>query len=349
MDILTPGQYPEYERFVSSHPAGGITQSVLWHGVKSNWGHEVVASRDARGEIVGGMSVLIRTVPVLGAAMLYAPRGPVCDCHDRAVMADLKSGVDALAKKYRAPLFKMDPDVGADDEAFLAIMTDMGFTQYKGGTGFETIQARFNYRLYLDGRDEDALFANLTQKTRYNVRVAQKRGVTVEVVGEERLDDFMRLMRVTGERDGFAIRSREYFARMLRELGGHAQLYMAFYGGKAVSGAVTTNYAGKTCYIYGASDNEHRSVMPNYLIQWEMIRWAAQTSCTVYDFQGVSGSFDESDPLYGLYRFKRGFGGQVDELAGEFDYTYSATKNKLVELAAGGAEILRAVKKRLRG
>jgi len=349
MELLSKDRYSEFESFVKSHKNGGITQSVLWHGVKHTWGHEVVVSRDEGGNITGGVSVLLRRMPLTGTAMMYSPRGPVCDYTDRAILEDLKSGVDTLAKKHRAHLYKMDPDIGAGDIAFLKTAADMGFSLFKGGDGFETIQARFNYRLYLDGRDEDALFMNLTQKTRYNIRIAMKKGVTVEVRGKEALGDFMRLMAVTGERDGFSIRSKAYFEKMLHSLGGHIRLYMAYYEGEAIAGAVTTNYGGKACYIYGASDNAHRNVMATYLIQWEMIRWAVETGCIVYDFQGVSGNLDENDPLYGLYRFKRGFNGTLDELAGEFDFIYMPVRAKLIKLAINLNEKLRALKRRLRG
>lgn len=347
MEILTKQQYAEYEAFVAGHPNGGITQSTLWYGVKNNWGHEVVVSRGEDGRIVGGVSVLMQKIPLIGTSLFYSPRGPVCDWHNPTVMADLKKGIDMLAKKHRAHIYKMDPDVLASDTRFLSIAAAMGFTQILGGDGFETIQARFNYRLYLEGRNEDELFANLTQKTRYNVRVAMKHNVEIKVVGKEYLDDFIRIMQTTGERDGFSVRPKSYFERMLDSLGKHVRLYMAFYEGQPVSGAITSNYAGKTCYIYGASDNVHRNVMPNYLIQWEMIRWAAQTGCTVYDFQGVSGNLDESDHLYGLYRFKKGFNGTLDELAGEFDFTYRPLAAKLVDKAIDLNESLRTLKRKL--
>ena len=325
LEILDKARYDEYESFVRCHPGGGITQSILWHGVKPDWLAEVVVVRDDDSKIVAGISILVRKIPGLRISMLYAPRGPVCDLYNSDIMRDIKLGVDLVAKKHRAYVFKMDPEALICDEAIFS-----GYRRFYGPTGFETIQTRFNYRLYLKGRDEDALFANLHHKTRYNVRVARKHGVEVKIGGREDLDEFARLMKITGKRDGFAVRSQAYFENMLNALGEHARLYMAYYQGKAVSGAVTTNYAGKTCYIYGASDNEHRNVMPNYLLQWEMIRWAAETGCTVYDFQGVDGTLNEDKPLYGLYRFKRGFGGQIDELAGEFDYVYMPVRNWLV-------------------
>ena len=244
----------------------------------------------------------------------------------------------------------MDPDVAADDQEFLRLMDKMGFARFYGPDGFETIQARFNYRLYLQGRTEAELMAGFTQKTRYNIRVARKHGVEVRPVGPERLDDFMKIYQVTGARDGFNTRPKEYFQRMLSALGPHCRLYMGFYEGQAICGAIATNYAGKTCYVYGASDNAHRNVMPNYLMQMEMIRWAVETGCAVYDFQGISGDMEnENGHMYGLYRFKRGFGGQVDELAGEFNYLYKPVTARLVDAAIKANEQLRTLRRKLKG
>ena len=350
MEILRREQYREYEEFVSGHPRGEFMQSSHWQEVKNNWQWEAVVSRDGAGKIVGACGVLIQKMPLFGTTFLYAPRGPVCDLHDGAVLADLKAGVDQLAKTCNAHLFKMDPDVAANDDDFLRLAEKMGFTRFYGPDGFETIQARFNYRLYLRGRTEEELLAGFTQKTRYNIRVAQKHGVRVRPVGPEHLDEFMKIYQVTGARDGFNTRPKEYFVRMLSALGTHCRLYMGFYEDQAVCGAIATNYAGKVCYVYGASDNAHRNVMPNYLMQWEMIRWAVETGCTVYDFQGISGDLEnEQGHMYGLYRFKRGFGGQVDELAGEFNYIYKPVVSRLVDLAIKANEQLRTLRRKLRG
>lgn len=348
MEILKPEQYGEMEAFVSSHPLGGFTQSVNWQKVKNNWGYEAVVSRAPDGGIAGAVSVLIQKVPMVGTSFLYAPRGPVCDLHDKQVLADLKAGIDELARKYNAHEFKMDPDVLMSDTDFIAIAKSMGFSHSFGPDGFEGIQARFNYRLYLEGRNEEELLANLTQGTRRKVRIAMRKGVEVRPVGQEYLDDFVRIMQITGQRDGFNVRPSTYFARMLDALGENVRLYMGFYENQPVCGAITTNYAGKCCYVYGASDNVHRDVMPNYLMQWEMIKWAIETKCTVYDFQGISGDFTEGSHMYGLYQFKRGFNGQVDELAGEFSYIYQPLKKKLVDGAVELRGSLGAIKKKLR-
>ncbi len=347
MELLNAQNREEYEAFVLGHPAGEFTQSLRWPQVKNNWGYEAILSRGKDGALRGAMLVLVQRIPLIGTSFLYAPRGPVCDLHDKETLADLMSGVDLLAKKHKAHAFKVDPNVLFSDEEAAQNLKALGFKQRYGPDGFEGIQARFNYRLYLQGRTEEEILMNLTQSCRRKVRIAQRSGVEVRPVGLEHLDDFVRIMQVTGQRDGFAVRPRAYFARMLEALGPHARLYMGFYEGTPVCGALSTNYAGKVCYVYGASDNVHRDVMPNYLMQWEMIRWAIETNCTVYDFQGVSGDLTEGSHMYGLYKFKRGFNGQLDELAGEFDKVYRPIALRLVDVAIAANEKLRKLKRKL--
>ncbi len=331
MEFLNEKNREEFEAFAQSHKNGQFTQSLRWPDVKNNWLYDGIISRDEKGEIRGVMLVLIQYAPIIKSAFLYSPRGPVCDYHNREIIEDLFEGVKVLAKKHRAYTFKMDPDLSVSDKVFAEMMKDLGFSQNLGGEDFETIQARFNYRLYFNGRSEEEIFTNLHPKTRYNIRVAMKHNVKVRVADKSELDEFIRIMKITGERDGFSTRPKAYFERMLDSLGEHVRLYLAYYEGKAIAGAITTQYAGKTCYVYGASDNAHRNVMAPYLVQWEMIRWALENNCTVYDFQGVSGNLDENSAHYGLYRFKKGFNGQLDELLGEFDYNFRPFTAKLID------------------
>ena len=135
---------------------------------------------------------------------------------------------------------------------------------------------------------------------------------------------FADLMLTTGVRDGFVTRQPEYFANMLDNLGEHARLYMAFDPeGTPIAGTLAIHYGDKVWYLYGASSNEHRNLMPNYLLQWRMIQWAVETGCRIYDFRGVSGNVSEDNPLYGLFRFKQGFGGAFTEFVGEEDLVLS--------------------------
>ena len=333
-EILTKEQYGEFDSFVISHPQGSFTQCSSWGKVKSNWGFEAVAVRDQSGAIVGGVAILIQKIPIINSCFLYAPRGPVCDLKNEQVLLELKKGVDVLAKKYKAHNFKIDPDTLFENQEFIDIAKKMGFTHSYGPDGFEGIQARFNYRLYLNNRTEEQVFADLSQGARRKVRIAMKNEVVVKPVGIEYLDDFCRIMQVTGERDGFNTRPKEYFKGFLNALGENARMYLGFYQDKIICGAITTNYAGKCCYVYGASDNAHRDVMPNYLMQWEMIKWSIETNCDVYDFQGVSGNLSpENNHMFGLYQFKNGFNGTLDELVGEFDFNYRPMASRFVDVA----------------
>ena len=209
-------------------------------------------------------------------------------------------------------------------------MSDLGVRLRDSGKNFEGIQPRYVFRLYLDGRNEEELMASFHQKTRYNIRVAIKKGVTVELGSKSDVGRFHEIMMETGLRDRFVIRSKEYFEKMLDALGENARLYLARYDGKIVAGTLACAYGDKVWYLYGASSNEARNVMPNYLLQMEMIKWAVERGARIYDFRGVSGDIDESNPLYGLYRFKKGFNGEFTEFVGEMEYEFSHFLNVFV-------------------
>ena len=140
----------------------------------------------------------------------------------------------------------------------------------------------------------------------------------MRVCGPEALPEFYDLMKTTGIRDGFAVRPCSYFEGMLRSLGTHARLYLAYHDGKPLAGAITAQFGNKTWYLYGASADEGRDKMANYLLQWNMIQWAIESGCDWYDFRGVSGGQAENKTK-GLLRFKSGFGAQIYSLVGEYE------------------------------
>ena len=120
---------------------------------------------------------------------------------------------------------------------------------------------------------------------------------------------------------------------MLDNLGEHARLYMAYYEGEAIAGTLAIWYGDKVWYLYGASANEHRNLMPNYMLQWNMIEWAVEKGCRIYDFRGVPGQVGEEHPLYGLYKFKLGFGGDYVEFVGEMDLVLNKPVNWFITTA----------------
>lgn len=330
-EIITKEQIPEYEAFLQSHPKGHFAQSVLWAKQKPMWQWEAIVSRDKDGKIKGSLAVLIRKIiPGMPFTMMYGCRGPVTDLDDKETLADLIDGAKKLAKKYHSYVIKIDPDVPSEETAYTKILEDLGFRLTGGGATFDAIQPQYVFRLNTQGKTAEELLMSLPQSTRRKVRAGAKKGVTVEIKGKEAVPDFARLMLETGVRDGFVTREASYFENMLDNLGEHARLYMAYYEGQAIAGTLAIWYGDKVWYLYGASSNEHRNLMPNYMLQWSMIEWAVEKGCRIYDFRGVPGRVGEDHPLYGLYKFKLGFGGDYVEFVGEMDMVLNKPVNWMI-------------------
>ncbi len=350
MEILKKEQYKEFVDFVADHKNSNFMQSLEWAALKSNWVHEIVVSRDEKGEIKGAMLILIQKVPVFKSGFLYAPHGPVCDFSDKETIADLLEGAKAVGKKYNGFLFKCDPIVLETAEEEIKNFTSLGFKYEAGRKDFQTLQPRFNYALTdIEGRTPEEEIMTFTQKTRYNIRVAEKHGVELRICDKSALPDFYRIFEVTAKRDNFILRPIEYYEKMLDCFGDKMRLYLCYYNGAPVSGAMCCQYARKTYYVFGASDNQYRNVMPNYLMQWGMIKWALEGNSRVYDFLGVPVNVDPESPMIGVYRFKKGFNGEVLGYVGEFDYVLKPFVNCLFNVATKGKKLFYAVYRGIRG
>lgn len=331
-EIVKQENLSEYEDFILSHPKSHFAQSYKWGLLKSDWKWYGILSRDGSGRPRGALSVMVRKMPGMPWSMLYACRGPVCDLDDKECLSELIDGAKQLAKRHRGYVIKLDPDVPNANQAFSDTLKSLGFRPVPETKNFESIQPRYVFRLEIKGRSAEELLMSFESKTRYNIRVAQKNNVSVKVeTSDEALTAFADIMKVTGERDGFITRNRAYFARMLECLGENARLYMASYDGRYIAGSLAIHYGDKVWYLYGASSNADRNMMPNYLLQYEMMRWAVETGARIYDFRGVSGDLTPENPLYGLYRFKKGFNGELCEFLPEMDLTVSAFGKPVVD------------------
>lgn len=317
-----PADMAKMEAFVTADKNSHFLQSPQWRTVKTLWQWRGILAFRTDGQLLGALSVLIRPLP-LGMSILYAPRGPICDRMDSAVMAGLMQGVEQIAKQRRALLFYMDPDEPDTNEDFRHLMKSFGF-QEQTATDFGNIQPQYVFRLKLQNRTEADIFAGFSAKTRYNIRLAARRGVSVrqysgkDAIPESAINAFDQLMKTTGQRDHFLVRDGAYFRRLLAAYQDKAVLFLASLDGEPIAGTIGIFYGNKAWYLYGASANCHRNAMPNYLLQWEMLRHAAALGCDLYDFRGVPGDLSETNPLYGLYRFKKGFGGDYTKFTGLF-------------------------------
>lgn len=337
--------FEDYNKFNWSHKKGHFMQAPEWGLVKSEWTNKIIVAKDSSGAIKGSMSILIRKIPFFKNTIMYSPRGPVCDIDDTATFKALIEEAKKLAAKYKGYVLKIDPDIEIEDTNFAKIAEDLGFRSKNESKNFEGIQPRFVFRLDIKNKTEDEVMAEFHQKTRYNIRVAQKKGVEVKLGTRSDIPDFHKVMVETGVRDQFVVRSAAYFEKMYDCLGPeNIRLYLAYHEGILIAGTLAIVYGNKCWYLYGASSNAHRNLMPNYLLQWEMIKWAVERGCEIYDFRGVSGDLDESNPLYGLYKFKKGFNGKFTEFIGELDYVF----NPLVYFAVEkGEKTFRELRRKL--
>ncbi len=353
---ITVEEKERFNSFLAAIPKGHILQTWEWGELKAKTGWtpiRLIAERN--GEIVGAISVLKRPVPTGKWCIFYAPRGPVLAIEEKDVWDRLLDGVKTQAKTHKAIFLKIDPDVKDDNELWRERIEGSGFKPVDKGPGFEGVQPRFVFRLDISP-DEETLLANCHQKTRYNIRLAQKRGVEIiENAPREQLEVFYKILSETAARDKFLIRPFSYYEAFYDLLApqGLAEMFLATYEGEVISGTLAFKLGDKAWYIYGASSNAHRNVMPNYLIQWKMICWAKKHGCTMYDFRGVPGDVDENHPLYGLVKFKRGFNGEYTKFIGEYDLIYKPAVYRLYNFAEPlyqkTIRKLINLKKRLRG
>jgi lipid II:glycine glycyltransferase (peptidoglycan interpeptide bridge formation enzyme) len=239
----------------------------------------------------------------------------------------------------RAICLKIEPDE-EEDPALARQLMSLGFRASP-----QAIQPRRS--IVIDLQDQpDTLLKRMKQKTRYNIRLSERKGVTVRAGDENDLLEFYQLMQSTSERDGFGIHSQEYYdtAHRLFVLPGQGCLLLAEHGGKLLAGLVVLAMGETACYMYGASSSESRNLMPTYLLQWEAMLWAKEQGCRAYDLWGVPDEEESaleadftkrSDGLWGVYRFKRGFGGRLVRTMGAWDLVYAPLRYWLYEAGLG--------------
>lgn len=325
----------EFNEFAASHPNGNFLQAPFWSDIKTGWDSEYILSRGDDGSVRGTMLLLIKKVPKLPYTFLYAPRGPVCNPDDKEALRDMLDAVKQVAKEHKGYIFKCDPSFLISDERFKNNAESLGLKIKPSGKNFEGIQPNFVFRLDIQDKTYDELFDAFHSKTRYNIRLAGRKGVTVRRGDKSDLPAFHEIMKVTGVRDHFSIRPLEYFERMYDVMSDkYLRLYCAELDGKMIAATIAIYYGDKVWYLYGASSNEHRNVMPNYLLQEAMIKWALEMKCRIYDFRGVSGDMNPDNPLYGLYRFKSGFSGELVQFVGECEMIFKPLVKKAADIAA---------------
>ncbi len=311
----------EWDEFVAAHPDGHILQTPAWADLKCafGWSAARVGIRDG-GKLVAGAQMLFRPLPAALYNIAYIPKGPLVDWSNESLVEFLFKSLDNVAQSANAVFLKIEPPTSN----FKRQTSNMQPSPH-------VIQPRRT--LTVDLRpDEEAILAAMKQKTRYNIRLAAKKDVAVTPTDD--LDTFCQLMKVTGERDQFGVHDAKYYRKVyeLFRPASRARLFLATFEGKPLAGLMLFTLGKRAWYFYGGSSDEERSRMPTYLLQWEAMRWTKARGVEEYDLWGVPDEDEETleanfetrhDGLWGVYRFKRGFGGRLVRAPGAFDRVYS--------------------------
>ncbi len=318
--------HDRWDSFLVHHPDSHLLQTAAWGELKTGYGWQVI--RLASGE--SGAQVLVRRLP-LGLRLAYIPRGPI-----GSWLPNLVQDLDSACRAAGAFALKIEPDV-SDDPVLAADLETHGFQPSP-----QTVQPRRTLVVDLRGEESDVL-GRMHQKTRYNIRVAARNGVSIRAWDD--LKAFGQMMRQTADRDGFGAHHPDYYATAfeLFHPNGACELLLAEYDGQPLAALMVFSHGRRAWYLYGASRDVERQRMPTYLLQWEAMRWARARGCTLYDLWGVPdadlselerGFRDRKDGLWGVYRFKRGFGGELVRSIGAWDRVYRPAAYRAYQLLA---------------
>ncbi|HUE98772.1 MAG TPA: peptidoglycan bridge formation glycyltransferase FemA/FemB family protein [Anaerolineales bacterium] len=347
-----------WNSLISSLPNPHFLQTHEWGEVKAKYGWQpTYVAWDEEGKMKEERSlssfifrpsaaalILKKTIPMGGMSarlsILYTPKGPLLDWTDESLRSRVLNDLQALAKKQGAIFLKMDPDVALGtgiplstndvlDNSGQAVMSELKGRRWR----YSSDQIQFKNTVLIDlSPSEEELLAGMKQKTRYNIRLAEKKGIVLRIGTQRDFDMLYKMYAGTSVRDGFVIRDEEYYKTVwmtfvekgpspISDLQSpHAEPLIAEVDGEPVAAIFVFYFAGRAYYVYGMSRSVHREKMPTYLLQWEAMKRAKSKGCTVYDLWGAPDVFDESDSMWGVYRFKDGLGGKVVRTLGAWDF-----------------------------
>jgi lipid II:glycine glycyltransferase (peptidoglycan interpeptide bridge formation enzyme) len=335
------GDASQWNDLISGLPGAHVLQTWEWAQVKAKYGWEsmsfVWSNTSDRSNIVAAAMVLKRRILIRGFGarlnILYAPKGPLMDWLHESLRERVLNDLQSFAKQQGAIFLKIDPDVklgtgvpeGEEDVIDNGGQAVMSALKRRGWM-FSSDQIQFRNTVMIDlSASEDEMRMRMKQKTRYNIRLAGKKGVMVRIGTTDDLPMLYKMYAETSVRDGFVIRDEAYYRTVWQTFMASTmptcEPLIAEVGGEPVAAIFVFYFAGHAYYIYGMSRNAHREKMPTYLLQWEAMRRAKAAGCALYDLWGAPEVFDESDGMWGVFRFKQGLGGDVLRTLGAWDYT----------------------------
>ena len=322
----------DWHTILSTLHGNQMLQSWDWGELKSRygWTPQRIVWQDNH-DALAAAQLLTRSETRLGvkAKIMYVPRGPVLDWNNTVLRKSVLDDLRDTALSEKAVFLKIDPyvPIGYGVKAHQDVEPDhvgVGLVDELAKNGWRESKQQIQFRntMVLDLTvDEGALLSSFSQKTRYNIRLATRKGLEVRAGSPEDLNLLYDLYESTAKRNNFAIRPSQYYIDVWRSFmeAGMAQSLLAEIDGEVIGAVVMSIFGGRATYMYGMSSGCHTEKMPNYLLQWESFIRAKAAGCTTYDFWGVPEFFVDSDPLWGVWRFKSGFRGDVVRTLGAWD------------------------------
>lgn len=322
MRVTTPNS-TTWDAFVSQQPRAHVLQLSAWGDLKQAYGWQCqrIALTDDSGTLQAGAQILFRPLPAKLGTLAYIPYGAYVT--ENAQWPHLWEAIDSCAKDNGAAFLKWEPGYYVQDAPDIA---QMGFQRSP-----QTIQPPATIFIPLD--DDDTIQKRMNQSTRRNIRKAYKNDITYYEASADDVSKFTRIMDITGDRNDFGVHEADYYDTAYELFApDYAALILADHDGDTLAANFVFAAGDTAYYLYGASSSKKRKLMASYGVQWEAMQWARERGCRYYDMWGIpdedeatlEDEFRErSDGLWGVYRFKRGYGGDVMHSAGAWDRVYN--------------------------
>lgn len=334
-NLINIEEKARWNDFVTNSPKGHIFQSFEWGEAMANLGWEPfrIVVEDGK-RIKACISILVKKILPTPWSIFYSPRGPIINFDDQDTFHCLMEGIRKIGIEKKAIFLQVVPHIFADDKESEKSLNKQEFLKIEKQGLFRLTQPLWVYRIDLS-KTEHELMSQMKNKTRYNIKLAIRKKVEVsEGKTLEELNIFYQMLRSTGDRKNFPVRRFSNFKSVWDQLtpNGSAKLFFASHQGKIHSGVLVFVF-GKICwYMYGASEIQNRNLMANYALHWHIIMWAKENGYRWYDLRGVP-SFNPSPEHsgFGIYRFKKGFGGLPITFAGDYYYIFRPTLYKIWE------------------
>ena len=314
-----------WDTFVAGHRCGHLMQSRAWAAVRAETGWKPFFVSLADQEALRAAALCLRLgIPGTGLGLLYLPRGPVVDWEDSRAVDALGDAIRRLAAAERAFLVQADPPLPESRLDAHAALERLGFRRQEKHGVFRVLQPRWVMRIPLDAYGgPDGLLAALPHKTRYNIRLAERKGLqVVSRVDEGACRLFHDLLSRGARAKGYPVRGFRYHAALWRHCvrAGLGEYLFAQEGDETIAAIQVLRFGATAWYMYGASADRDRHLMPTYLLQWTGIRRAWEAGCRCYDMRGVYSRTPQPDhPDFGVYDFKRKFNAEMVSFLGEYD------------------------------